>query len=193
MRTVHVVILAMLAASPAIAQSEQAKILVLQKDEGETRVRRPRDAPVPASEFILKVTPENSGSKHLVLGTETIPPGGRIPRHQHLGQDEILFLQTGRARVTLNDETYDVGPGGLVFFPYRTWVSLENTGPEPIALIFVFSAPGFEAFMRCTSAAPGEPLKPLTADEMQGCAHQGHVELGYLKPAAARSGGERQP
>jgi hypothetical protein len=69
------------------AQSEGAKTLVLEKNEGEARVRRPLGSlPIPTAEFILKVTPQNSGSKHLVLGTEDIPPGGEIPRHKHLSK-----------------------------------------------------------------------------------------------------------
>ena len=93
-----------LIASACLAQSPGAKIVVLERDQGEKRVRRPREKiPNPTSEFILKVTPQNSGSQHLVLGTETIPPGGVIPKHRHLGQDEILFLQTGSARFSLND------------------------------------------------------------------------------------------
>jgi hypothetical protein len=63
-----------------LAQSPGAKILVLERDQGEKRVRRPREKMLnPTSEFILKVTPQNSGSQHLVVGTETIPPGGVIP------------------------------------------------------------------------------------------------------------------
>jgi len=90
-----------LVASTCLAQSPGAKILVLQRDQGEKRIRRPREMmPSPASEFVLKVTPENSGSQHLVLGTETIPPGGVIPKHRHLGQDDILFLQAGSTRVS---------------------------------------------------------------------------------------------
>jgi len=99
-----------LIASTCLAQSPGAKILVLERDRGEKRIRRPREKmPNPASEFVLKVTPQNSGSQHLVLGTETIPRGGVIPKHRHLGQDEILFLQTGTARVSLNDQDYEVG------------------------------------------------------------------------------------
>jgi len=75
--------------------------------------------PIPTAEFILKVTPENSGSKHLVLGTEDIPPGGVIPKHKHLAQDEILLVQTGTAHVTLDEKEYDVHAGGTVFFPLR--------------------------------------------------------------------------
>jgi hypothetical protein len=58
------------------AQSQGAKTVVLEKNEGEIRVRRPFGSlPTPSEEFILKVTPQNSGSKHLVFGTEEIPPG----------------------------------------------------------------------------------------------------------------------
>src|SRR5262249_17701913 len=99
--------LCLIAATRGLAQSPGAKILVLERDQGEKRVRRPREKmPSPTSAFTLKVTPQNSGSQHLVLGTETIPPGGVIPKHRHLGQDEILFLQTGTAGVSLNDRDY---------------------------------------------------------------------------------------
>jgi hypothetical protein len=66
-----------------------AKPLLLEKNEGELRVRRavsdapsqsgtkPAD-PVP---FILKVSPKNNGSEHLVLITEDLPPGGSIAKH----------------------------------------------------------------------------------------------------------------
>ena len=170
-----------LIASTCLAQSPGAKILVLERAQGEKRVRRPRERiPNPTSEFILKVTPQNSGSQHLVLGTETIIPGGLIPRHRHLGQDEILFLQTGSARVSLNDQDYEVHAGGMVFFPLNTWVSLRNTGAEPIQLIFIFSAPGFDEYMRCTSVPEGQPAPPVPLEELSKCAHQGHVEYEVL-------------
>jgi quercetin dioxygenase-like cupin family protein len=181
-RTILLILAAFLAGICA-AQSERAKTLVLEKNEGETRVRRPRGSlPVPTNEFILKVTPQNSGSKHLVLGTEEIPPGGLIPRHKHLDQDEILLVQTGTAHVTLNDKEYDVHAGGMVFFPALTWVSLKNIGTDNISLVFIFSAPGFEENMRCGSVLAGQPAPPITTDELRACAHKGHVEYEALAP-----------
>ena len=165
------------------AQSEGAKTLVLEKNEGEARVRRPLGVlPIPTAEFILKVTPQNSGSKHLVLGTEDIPPGGVIPRHKHLEQDEILLVQTGTAHVTLGDKEYDVHAGGTVFFPARTWVSLKNIGTDSISLVFIFSAPGFEENMRCSSVPAGQSAPPINTDELKACAHEGHVEYEVLAP-----------
>ena len=173
--------LCLMASTACLAQCPGAKVLVLERDQGEKRVRRPREkVPNPASEFILKVTPQNSGSQHLVLGTETIPPGGVIPKHRHLGQDEILFLQTGSARVSLNDQDYEVHAGGMVFFPVNTWVSLRNTGAAPIQLIFVFSAPGFDEYMRCSSVPKGQPAPPMPLDEVSKCAQEGHVEYELL-------------
>lgn len=169
---------------PSSAPLAEPKVVVLGEDEGEKRVRRPREGvEMPTSEFILKITPQNSGSEHLMLGTETIPPGGVIPKHQHLEQDEVLILRTGSARVTLNDKDYEVKAGGTVFFPARTWVSLKNTGTEPIKLIFFFSAPGFEDYMRCTSTPAGEKGAKITRAELQACAHKGHVEYTALQDA----------
>ena len=173
--------LCLMASTTCLAQSPGARILVLEREQGEKRIRRPREKmPNPTSEFILKVTPQNSGSQHLVLGTETIPPGGVITKHRHLGQDEILFLQTGSARVSLNDQDYEVHAGGMVFFPVNTWVSLRNTGAAPIQLIFVFSAPGFDEYMRCSSVPEGQPAPPMPLDEVSKCAHEGHVEYEVL-------------
>jgi len=128
----------------------------------------------------------NSASKHLVLGTEDIPPGGVIPRHKHLQQDEILLIQTGTAHVTLNDKEYDVHAGGTVFFPAQTWVSLKNIGKESISLVFIFSALGFEENMRCSSVPAGQPAPPITTDELTACAHKGHVEYEALTPSAKK-------
>jgi quercetin dioxygenase-like cupin family protein len=169
-------VVAVASAAICAAQSEGAKVLVLEKNEGEARVRRPRGSlPAPTAEFILKVTPENSGSKQLVLGTEDIPPGGVIPKHEHLEQDEILLVQTGAAHVTLDDKEYDVHAGGIVFFSGSDWVSLKNVGTDGISLVFIFSAPAFEKNMRCGSVPAGQTAPPINTDELKACAHEGHV------------------
>ena len=168
--------------SPALcaAQSASERPIVLEKSEGEKRLRRPRGSlPIPSQEFILKVTPQN-GSKQLVLGTEDIPPGGMIPRHKHLGEDEILLVQTGTAHVTLGNKEYDVHAGGTVFFPAKTWVSLKNIGKDDISLVFIFSAHGFEENMRCSSVPAGQPAPPINDAELKSCAHKGHVQYEAL-------------
>jgi hypothetical protein len=57
-----------------------AKPLLLEKNEGELRTRRIHtDNTAPASsQFMLKVSPKNNASQHLVAGTEDLAPGAAI-------------------------------------------------------------------------------------------------------------------
>src|SRR3954447_25131325 len=88
---------------------ERARPLILEKNEGELRTRRIHTdkSTVASSQFLLKVSPKNNGSQHLVLGTEELLPSARIPKHKHLIQDEILLIQSGTAHVSLGDHESD--------------------------------------------------------------------------------------
>jgi quercetin dioxygenase-like cupin family protein len=167
---INAILLCALAAVPlAVSQTrrlEKPAPLILEKDEGERRVWRPVEGlDDKLSLFILKVDPCNGGSSHLVLGTEDMPPGGHIETHRHPGSDEILFLQNGPAKVTLGDLTREVHGGATVFIPAGTWISASNIGSETIHMVFIFSAPGFEEFMRAESVREGERNVPLSKAE----------------------------
>ena len=154
------------------------KLLLLEKNEGELRTRRIHtDASTPASsQFMLKVSPKNNGSQHLVAGTEEVAPGATLPKHRHLVQDEIVLIHSGNAHVWLGDQERDLHAGGLVFIPANTWVSLKNIGAEPVSLTFIFSAPGFEDTMRCNSVPAAETPTQITPEQQKDCAHLGHAE-----------------
>lgn len=148
------------------AQAARPTPLILEKDEGERRVWRPLEgSDGKLSLFILKVDQRNGGSSHLVLGTEDMPAGGHIDRHRHPGSDEILFLQNGTAKVTVGNLAREVSGGATVFIPANTWIAVANTGKDAIHMVFVFSAPGFEDFMRAESVKEGQKAAPLTKAE----------------------------
>lgn len=169
--------------SHAQAQSAKATPLILEKDEGERRVWRPiAGLENQASHFILKVDPRNGGSSHLVFGTEDLPSGENIETHRHPGSDEILFLQNGLAKVTLGEGVREVHGGSAVFIPAGTWISVSNTGKEAIHLLFVFSAPGFEEFMRAESVREGEKVTPLTRAEDAAIAARHAHAVVYKEP-----------
>lgn len=186
------VILAGVARSaPPITTSEPTRAgretpLILEKNEGERRVWRPIEGakgwdaqPAP---FILKVDRHNGGSSHLVFGTEDLPPGASIDRHRHPGADEILFLQNGSARVSLGDRTREVHGGATVFIPANTWIAVTNIGTDGIGCVFVFSAPGFEDYMRAESVPEGQKITPLTkAEDAQIMTQHGHAVI-YAEP-----------
>lgn len=157
--------------SSSAASQGTAKPLLLEKNEGERRIWREP----PPGDFILKVSPKNNGSQHLVMVTEDIAPGDEFPTHQHLGQDEILYIVKGSVHVHLGNRERDLHAGGTVFIPAHTWVSAKNAGTETVSVVGVFSAPGFEDYMRCDSVLPNEKVIPLALEEQKACAREGHV------------------
>lgn len=160
------------AQSPSASGSQSAaKPLLLEKNEGERRIWRD----LPPGEFILKASPKNNGSQRLVMVTEDMGPGEEFPTHQHLGQDEILYIEKGTVHVHLGEQERDLHAGGTVFIPAHTWVSVKNVGTETVSVVGVFSAPGFEDYMRCDSVLPNEKVTPLTPEQAKACEHQGHV------------------
>jgi len=168
---------------PQSKSDTKATPLILEKTEGEHRVRRPKETAIPRPGetripvFTIKVDRRNGGSQKMWLATEEIPAGGLIPKHKHLGEDEMLLIQTGTAHVWLGTQERDVHSGAIVFIPSDTWVSLKNTGKESISLVFVFSDPGFDDYLRCSSVPAGDPssMMVLPREELKDCQHKGHV------------------
>ena len=163
--------------SSAATSQAGPKPLLLEKDEGERRIWREP----PPGDFILKVSPKNNGSQHLVMGTEDMHPGDEFPMHQHLGQDEILYIVKGTVHAHVGNREGDLHAGGTVFIPALTWVDVKNAGTETASVVFVFSAPGFEDYMRCDSVLPNEKVIALSLEEQRGCAHKGHVTYKDLE------------
>ena len=58
-----------------------------------------------------------------------------------------------------------VHAGATVFIPASIWISADNAGNDAVNLLAIFSAPGFEDFMRDTSAREGEKNVPLSQAE----------------------------
>jgi mannose-6-phosphate isomerase-like protein (cupin superfamily) len=166
------------ASEPEKSQPAQAGAtpLLLEKNEGETRLWRPEPGEADIGGFILKVTPKANGSKHLVLvGGEDMRPGDAIPTHKHLEQDEIVLIEKGTIHAHVGDQERDLHAGGMVFIPQHTWVSLKNTGTEPASIVAIFSAPGFEDHLRCESVPAGEKPTTLSRAEENECDRIGHV------------------
>lgn len=157
--------------SSADASQVAAKPLLLEKNEGERRIWREP----PPGDFILKVSPRNNGSQHLVMVTEDMAPGEEFPTHKHLGQDEILYIVKGTVHAHVGDQARDLHEGSTIFIPARTWVSVKNAGTETVSVVGVFSAPGFEDYMRCDSVPPNEKVTSLSPEQMKTCEHEGHV------------------
>jgi mannose-6-phosphate isomerase-like protein (cupin superfamily) len=118
--------------------------LILQKGEGERRVRRPRPdtaGRLAAAGMIIKVDEKNGGSPDFFMAAEDIVPGDAIAPHSHPGYDEILFVHRGTGLATLGSQQATVSEGATIYIPSNTRVSLKNTGIEPLSIVFIFPRP----------------------------------------------------
>ena len=137
--------------------------LILAATDGERREFRTR----PGVTFTVKVDPKNGGSEHMAVVTEDMAPGDRIPVHRHPHADELILIQSGTGRVTLGDKVQEVHAGGIVFIPSDTWIGMENIGKDHLTHVDIWSAHGFEEYMRAISAPSGTPVTPLSKAEVE--------------------------
>lgn len=71
----------------------------------------------------------------------TLPPGVTIGVHPHQDDEEYYLILSGRGRMTLNEQQFDVAPGDIAgVFPGGRH-GLENTGSEDMHLIVISMAP----------------------------------------------------
>lgn len=63
--------------------------------------------------------------------------GGRAGRHIHSHTEEIWYFLSGTARIELDGEYFDVGPGSLVLTPLQSSHALWNTGDGRVEYIVI--------------------------------------------------------
>ena len=175
MRTLAFVLLLLSAVLPLFGQTADSKAdpkqptpTVFQAGDGD-RWMLLGDKPL-----IFKVDPVSTGSDTLVVGTEEMPPGNKIPTHTHLYEDEVIFVHKGAVRVTLAGHQYDARTGATVFIPHGNWIGVENASSEPAMILFFFNKPAFEQCLRAMSSRPGEKFVMPSADKMKEVREECH-------------------
>jgi quercetin dioxygenase-like cupin family protein len=124
--------------------------------------------------LIFKVDPVATGSDTLVVDTEEMPPGNKIPTHKHLYEDEVIFVHKGAVRVTLAGREYDARTGATVFVPHGNWIGVEDASSEPATILFFFNKPAFDQCLRAYSSRPGEKFALPPPEKMAAVEQQRH-------------------
>jgi quercetin dioxygenase-like cupin family protein len=175
MRTIAAVLLLLPAVLPLFGQTTDSKAdpkqptpTVFQADEGD------RWMLLGLKPLIFKVDPVTTGSETLVVGTEEMPPGNKIPTHKHLFEDEVIFVHKGAVHVNLAGRQYDAGTGATVFIPHGNWIGVENTSSEPAMILFFFNKPAFEKCLRARSSRPGEKFAMPSQETMAAVEQECH-------------------
>ena len=75
----------------------------------------------------------------LSLGLYVLPAGGEDPQSPH-GQDEVYFVVSGRAAITVGEETTQVARGSVVYVPAGVPHRFHHIS-EDLRVLVVFSPP----------------------------------------------------
>ena len=142
------------------ASVKQPTPTVFQADEGD------RWLLLGQKPLIFKVDPITTGSESLVVGTEVMPPGNKIPLHKHLEEDEVIFVHQGAVQVKLAGREYEAREGATVFIPHGNWIGVENLSNKPAMILFFFNKPAFEKCLRARSSREGEKFTMPSPDQM---------------------------
>src|SRR6266849_3944136 len=146
--------------------------LILQEGDGDHLIRS--GGPLSGLPFTIKLDGQNGNTQDFFVFTSTLAPGETIPFHKHDNAEEILISEEGGATVIVGDQRAVAGPRSIVFIPRDTWISATNTGKQDIHLLALFSRHGYEQYMRALGVKQGEPMNPLSPDELTRLRALGH-------------------
>ena len=85
----------------------------------------------------------NSAIRQQSLAEARLQPGCATVPHHHAVTEEIYYILTGTAAMTLGTETRDVGPGDAIAIPAGIRHTIRNTGSQELVFLCT-CAPGYE-------------------------------------------------
>ncbi|RGY99944.1 cupin domain-containing protein [Clostridium sp. AM58-1XD] len=93
----------------------------------------------------LQMASHDGGVKFSSICTCVYEPGKYArPAHSHPGGEETIYVISGKGKVKIGKDIYDLLPGSLAFFPQGVPHMVANTEAEPLHIV-CFYAPGGEA------------------------------------------------
>jgi quercetin dioxygenase-like cupin family protein len=69
---------------------------------------------VPSYEFVDGVNIHAVGGDQVLMCRVVYEPGKTVPRHAHEHTEQLMAIVEGSVRMTIGDETRDLGPGDVV-------------------------------------------------------------------------------
>jgi len=75
------------------------------------------------------------------LGLNCFEPGQSQPAHAHAGADKFYYVVSGRARITVGDETREVGPGAVVWAPAEVPHGVDEAIERTVLLVGIAPPP----------------------------------------------------
>jgi mannose-6-phosphate isomerase-like protein (cupin superfamily) len=95
------------------------------------------------SEIRELLADRNSCVANQSLAEARLPPGARTTKHYHPRAEEIYYLLEGTARMEIDGEFREVGPGDAIAIPPGARHQITNTGPGLLKFLCC-CAPGYQ-------------------------------------------------
>lgn len=76
-----------------------------------------------------------------ILSSVLIQVREEVVTHWHAAHDEMVYILSGKALMTVGEETRGVQPGDLIFIRRNTPHKLENRSAQPLVALSVMSPP----------------------------------------------------
>ena len=147
-------------AIPGSIGSDSKKAVVSQPEDGETFFVR-ENTPI-----TIRVSKKQDSVDTISLCTEEIQPGGKIPVHKHLHEDEFFIFMKGSGNIEIDAVEFPIKAGTSGWVPRDTWHSITNNSTDILIFTFGYSPAGFEDFFRQIGTAKGLSFKPKTSQEI---------------------------
>lgn len=91
------------------------------------------------------VGPETVGARSVEVVLGIAEKGGGAHRHSHPGLEQVCYFLEGRARVEVNGEVAELGPGDVAFFPPDAPHIVTTLTDTPVKVLVIYSPPYCES------------------------------------------------
>ena len=108
----------------------------------------------------MLLTPETTGGNAAYLGVLEADPGAEVPRHQHAGSEEILYVVSGSGgELTVGSEKFPFGADEAIFIPDNQPHAAKLKGPDKTIMIQFYAPAGPEQRFKAPAPAKGPAPK----------------------------------
>lgn len=88
-------------------------------------------------EIHVLISPTSVQSTRMIMGTATVPVGGRVLGHAHPHSEECFYVLQGKGEIVLEDlGRFPFQAGEAVLTPQGAAHSIVNVGDEEIRVVF---------------------------------------------------------
>ena len=116
--------------------------------------------PQPAGGHVtVKLWHGSMPSNMFAMGTQTLPPGGRLAARTFDVGEIVYFVVRGRGRAVMNGPPRAIAPESLIYAGRGAPHAIENDGTDDLTFAWVVTPPGLEVLMRQAGVerTPGVP------------------------------------